>query len=68
MPESEIEQDGKRFVVRSVPRPAASLALRATGLALHRPCAKQPPANPTRLENEVPSRHRGADCCRRSII
>jgi hypothetical protein len=32
--ETEIEQDGKRFVVRSAPRPAAGLALRATGLAL----------------------------------
>jgi hypothetical protein len=28
------EQDGKRFVVRSAPRPAASLALQATGVAL----------------------------------
>jgi transposase len=32
--ETEIEHDGKRFVVRSAPRPAASLALRATGVAL----------------------------------
>jgi hypothetical protein len=32
--ETEIEQDGKRFVVRSAPRPAAGLALRATGGAL----------------------------------
>jgi hypothetical protein len=32
--ETEIEQDGKRFVVRSAPRPAASLAVRATGVAL----------------------------------
>lgn len=32
--ETEIEQDGKRFVVRSAPRPAASLALRAAGVAL----------------------------------
>jgi len=32
--ETEIEQDGKRFIVRSAPRPAASLAIRATGLAL----------------------------------
>jgi len=32
--ETEIEQDGKRFVVRSAPRPAASLALRATAVAL----------------------------------
>lgn len=32
--ETEIEQDGKRFVVRAAPRPAASLALRAAGVAL----------------------------------
>jgi transposase len=32
--ETEVEQDGKRFLVRSAPRPAASLALRAAGVAL----------------------------------
>jgi transposase len=32
--ETEIEHDGKRFVVRSGPRPAASLAIRAAGVAL----------------------------------
>ena len=32
--ETEIEQDGARFRLRSAPRPAASLALRATGVAL----------------------------------
>ncbi len=32
--ETEIEHDGKRFVVRSAPRPAASLALRGAGVAL----------------------------------
>jgi hypothetical protein len=32
--ETEIEHDRKRFVVRSAPRPAASLALRAIGVAL----------------------------------
>jgi Transposase DDE domain len=32
--ETEIDHDGKRFVVRSAPRPAASLALRAAGVAL----------------------------------
>jgi hypothetical protein len=32
--EAEIEHDGKRFVARSAPRPAASLALRAVGVAL----------------------------------
>ena len=32
--ETEVEQDGKRFLLRSAPRPAASLALRAAGVAL----------------------------------
>ena len=32
--ETEIEQDGKRFLLRSAPRPAASLALQAVGVAL----------------------------------
>jgi hypothetical protein len=32
--ETEIEYDGKRFIVRSAPRLAASLALRAAGVAL----------------------------------
>src|SRR5450755_1316709 len=32
--ETEVEQDGRRFLLRSAPRPAASLALRAAGLAL----------------------------------
>ena len=32
--ETEIEHSGKRFLVRSAPRPAASLALRAAGVAL----------------------------------
>jgi len=32
--ETEIEHEGKRFVARSAPRPAASLALRAAGVAL----------------------------------
>ena len=32
--ETEVEQDGRRFVLRSTPRAAASLALRATGVAL----------------------------------
>jgi len=32
--ETAIAQDGKRFLVRSAPRPAASLALRATGIVL----------------------------------
>jgi hypothetical protein len=32
--ETEIEQNGKRFLLRSAPRPAASFALRAAGVAL----------------------------------
>ena len=32
--ETEVEQDGKGFLLRSAPRPAASLALRAAGVAL----------------------------------
>jgi hypothetical protein len=32
--ETEIDQDGKRFLLRSAPRPAASLALKAAGVAL----------------------------------
>jgi hypothetical protein len=32
--ETEIGHDGKRFTVRSAPRPAAGLAIRAAGVAL----------------------------------
>jgi hypothetical protein len=32
--ETEIEHDGKRFMVRSAPRPAAGLGIRAVGVAL----------------------------------
>jgi len=32
--ETEVEQDGKRFLLRSAPRPAASLALSAVGVAM----------------------------------
>jgi Transposase DDE domain len=32
--ETEVEQDGRRFMLRPAPRPAASLALRAAGVAL----------------------------------
>ena len=32
--ETEVEQDGKRFLLRSAPRPGASLALKALGVAL----------------------------------
>ncbi len=32
--ETEVEQDGRRFLLRSAPKLAASLALRAAGVAL----------------------------------
>ena len=32
--ETEVEQDGKRFLLRSTPRPAVALALSALGVAL----------------------------------
>ncbi len=32
--ETEVEQDGKRFLLRSAPRPAATLALQGLGVAL----------------------------------
>ncbi|HEY2530671.1 MAG TPA: hypothetical protein VGJ20_22520 [Xanthobacteraceae bacterium] len=56
--EAEIEHDGTRFIVRSAPGPAASLALRAASRAatdrtrrrgildLHQKCSAKPPARP----------------------
>jgi hypothetical protein len=32
--ETEVDYDGKHFILRSAPRPAASLALRAASVAL----------------------------------
>jgi len=32
--DTEVEQDGRRFLRRSAPRPATGLALRAAGVAL----------------------------------
>ena len=32
--ETEVEQDARRFLLRSTPKPAAGLALRAAGIAL----------------------------------
>src|SRR5579863_10367172 len=40
--ETEVEQDDKRFMLRSAPRPAAGLALRAVGVALP-PTVRQVP-------------------------
>ena len=48
--ETEVEQDGKRFLLRTPPRPAASLALRAAGVALPptvRQLAEPDPVRPT---------------------
>jgi len=42
--ETELEHDGKVFLVRSTPRPAASLALRAAGVALP-PTVREPAVN-----------------------
>jgi hypothetical protein len=39
-----MDQDAKRFLVRSAPRPAATLALRAAGVALP-PTVRQIAAN-----------------------
>ena len=44
--ETEIEHEGKRFIVRSAPRPAASLVLRAAGVRYRRRCAKSAPSDP----------------------
>ncbi len=41
--ETEVEQDGKRFLLRSAPRPAAPLALQALGVALP-PTLRQVPS------------------------
>jgi hypothetical protein len=40
--ETEIAYDGKRFIVRSAPRPAASLALRAAGVANRSQSRREP--------------------------
>jgi hypothetical protein len=65
--EAEISYDSKRFVVRSPPRFAASLALRAAG---RRPTADRPRRRglltPAKPKNVVPSRRGGQQrqCCR----
>jgi hypothetical protein len=43
---TEVEQDGKRFILRSAPRPTAGLALRAVGILCRRPSARSPKADP----------------------
>ena len=64
--ETEVEQDGKRFLLRSAPRPAASLALSALGLALPPTLRLIGDALPTsELRNLVPrTSSRGASAFR----
>jgi hypothetical protein len=57
--ETEIEHDGKRFVVRPCVRPASRC---------RRPCARPRHADPARSEDVVPRHRRGADCYCRSTI
>jgi hypothetical protein len=61
---TETEHDDKRFLARSAPHPAASLALRAVGVALpafQRPSGQLKPRPQTdwSAQNVVPSRPRG---------
>ena len=49
--ETEIEYDGKRFIVRSAPRPASSLALRAAGVALPPTIRDATVSEPSPIEN-----------------
>ena len=49
--ETEVEQDGKRFLLRTPPRPAASSALRAAGVAL--PPTVRQLADPDRLTQPI---------------
>src|SRR5262249_25467627 len=60
--ETEIEYDGKRFIVRSAPRPAASPgpAGHRRRAAADRPRRRSLLIRPS--ENVVPSRRRGSDC------
>jgi hypothetical protein len=76
--ETEVEQDNKRFFLRSAARPAASLALRAVGVALpsvgrtlirtvtnHSKCSAKPrfPARISKCNQWLESTH-----CRRSTL
>jgi hypothetical protein len=51
--ETEIEQDGARFRLCSAPRPAASLAFRASGVALP-PTVPDPRKRPDQRASPVP--------------
>jgi hypothetical protein len=56
--ETAIAQDGKRFLVRLAPRAAASLALRAAGVA------PPPTVRPAERARNVVPRHRHGENCR----
>jgi hypothetical protein len=58
--EAEVEQDGKRFLLRSAPRNAASLALRAAGVAP----ATHRAATPRRL---IPTHHQ-RECSAKALL
>ena len=60
--ETEVEQDGRRFLLRSTPRTAASLALRAAGVALPPTVQAIAAALITIPEHVVPRRRNGANC------
>ena len=61
--EADVEQDGKRFLLRSAPRPAASLALRAAARrsAAHRSATRRRLIPAAIQQNVVPRRFFSAD-------
>ena len=48
--ETEVEQDGKRFLLRSAPRPAASFALRAPASLCRPPSGNLAKTDPTAIQ------------------
>ena len=65
--ETEIAHDGRRFLVRAAPHPAASLALRAAGVAL--PPTVQPLRRRLiRAPNVVPRRNRATIAVRVQLL
>jgi hypothetical protein len=54
--EIKVEQDGKRFLLRSAPRAAASLALRAAGVALSQTVRQLADPGPRSISRNVVSR------------
>jgi hypothetical protein len=64
--ETEVEQDGKRFLLRSAPRPGASLALAALGVALPPTLLQIAESYSTVTDgNIVPRQRRSARFCAR---